>query len=303
MKLGLVLSGGGARGIAHIGVLKAFEERGISFDYISGTSAGAIVGSLYAYGYTPDKILRIVRDISVLKHLRPALNLKGFIKMDGVGEILMEYMPENSFDSLKKELTIAATNINTGKVHYFDSGDLVKAVLASSCIPVIFHHVTINGIDYVDGGITNNLPLEPIQDKCGFIVGSHTNFIGDDFHDLNMKSLIERTMLIAISGNVYHKKSKCDLFIDPPGLSKFNGFDLRKAQEIYQTGYDFTHDLLENYSLPSGLPGEAGLPSRNELGTSPPAGEAGRAMTKGDRAMTRGSAAQWQRRAGNDEGV
>lgn len=245
MKLGLVLSGGGARGIAHIGVIKAFEEKGISFDYISGTSAGAIVGSLFAYGYTPTDMLRIVQDVSVMKHLRPALNLKGFIKMDGIGEVLLKYMPENSFESLKKNLTIAATNINTGKVHYFNSGDLVKAVLASSCIPVIFNHVNIDGVDYVDGGITNNLPVEPIRGKCGFLVGSHTNFIGSDFHDLNMKSLIERTMLIAISGNVYPKKDKCDLFIDPPGLSQFNGFDLRKAQEIYEVGYESTLNILE----------------------------------------------------------
>jgi len=259
MKLGLVLSGGGARGIAHIGVIKAFEEKGISFDYISGTSAGAIVGSLSAYGYTPEDMLRIIQDISILKHIRPALNLKGFIKMDGIGEVLMKYMPENSFSHLKIDLTVAATNIKTGKVHYFNSGDLVKALLASSCIPVIFHHISIEGIDYVDGGITNNLPVEPIRDKCGFVVGSHTNFIGSDFHDLNMKSLVERTMLIAISGNVYPKKSKCDLFIDPPGLSQFNGFDLRKAQKIYEMGYEFAHDLLENSShLTPGLPDQVG---------------------------------------------
>lgn len=249
MKLGLVLSGGGARGIAHIGVIKAFEEKGISFDFVSGTSAGAIIGSLYAYGYSPDEMLEIIEEAKVLKHLRLALNFKAFIKMDGVGEVLLNYMPENSFSSLKRHLTVAATNINIGKVHYFDTGELIKPILASSCIPVIFNHIKINGESYVDGGLTDNLPVEPIKGRCDIVVGSHTNFIGSDFKGLNMKSLIERTMLIAISGNVYPKQSEFDLFIDPPGLSQFNGFDLRKAKEIYNIGYEFTCKLLED-SLP-----------------------------------------------------
>jgi len=248
VKYGLVLSGGGARGIAHIGVIKAFEERNISFDCVSGTSAGAIIGSLYAHGYSADEMLAIIQDAKVLKYFRPALNLKGFMKMDGIGEMLLKYLPESSFSSLKRELTVAATDINLGETHYFESGDLVKAVMASSCIPIIFTHIKIDGVSYVDGGITNNMPIEPIKEKCQFIVGSHTNFIGPEFTDLSMKSLMERTMLIAISGNVYPKKQQFDIFIDPPALSQFNGFDLKKAQEIYQTGYEFTNKLLEESS-------------------------------------------------------
>jgi len=256
MKLGLVLSGGGARGIAHLGVIKALEEKGLTFDFISGTSAGAIVGSLYAQGYTPDEILKFTEDTSFIRHLRPALNLKGLIRMNGLSSMLANYLPHDSFEGLKIPMTIAATNINRGKPEYFNSGKLIKAILASACIPIIFNHITIDGVDYVDGGITDNFPIGPIRDKCDKVIGSHTNFIGNEFHDFNMKSLLERTMLIAISGNVYPKKELCDVFIDPPGLSNFTGFDLKKNRTIFQLGYDYTHTLFEeNPSLASDLVG------------------------------------------------
>ena len=76
------------------------------------------------------------------------------------------------------------------------------------------------------------------------IIGSHTNFIGSDFVDFNMKSMLERTMLIAIGGNVYPKQSACDLFIDPPGLSQFAGFDVKKIKEIFQLGYRYSKELF-----------------------------------------------------------
>ena len=164
--------------------------------------------------------------------------------MDGFAEVLLKYLPGNSFLDLKIPLTIAATNINEGKAEYFSSGELIKPILASSCIPVIFNPIKINGVDYVDGGITNNFPIEPLEKNSDVIIGSHTNFIGNRFHDFNMKSLLERTMLIAISGNVYPKRVNCDLFIDPPALSEFTGFDVRKIGDIFQVGYRYTRSLF-----------------------------------------------------------
>ncbi len=243
-KIGLVLSGGGARGVAHLGVLKALEENEIPIDFLSGTSAGSIVGALYGYGYSPVEILKITQDANVLRHLRPALNFTGLIKMDRIAQVLLDYLPGDSFDDLKIPLTIAATNIVEGRTQYFSSGKLVRPVLASSCIPVIFNPIEIDGVEYVDGGITNNFPIEPLEDSCDVIIGSHTNFIGDNFHDFNMKSLLERTMLIAISGNVYPKQAKCDLFIDPPDLAEFTGFDVKRIKDIFNLGYQFTLSLF-----------------------------------------------------------
>ncbi|HNT51348.1 MAG TPA: patatin-like phospholipase family protein [Cyclobacteriaceae bacterium] len=149
MKRGLVLSGGGARGIVHIGVLKALDEMGITFDCISGTSAGSIVGALYAAGHKPDSIFDLVKNLSVFKAVRPAFAWTGLLTLDGLKDVLIKNIPNNDFNKLKIPLTIAATDIKNGQIHYFNNGELIPAVLASSSIPAIFNPVHLNGKLYV----------------------------------------------------------------------------------------------------------------------------------------------------------
>ena len=115
MKIGLVLSGGGARGVAHIGVIKALEEMGLQFSCVAGTSAGSIIGAMYAYGYKPLHILEIIKEISIFKSVRPAWTWSGLLTMDGMKDLLFKYMPNNSFEKLKIPLTIAATVITYPK--------------------------------------------------------------------------------------------------------------------------------------------------------------------------------------------
>src|SRR5690606_14742801 len=105
MKRGLVLSGGSARGVCHLGVLKALDEFGVTFDYISGTSAGGIVACMYSYGYPPDDILRIIQETRFYKALKLAWTWKGLLSFDGLRELLSKYIPENTFDSLKIPVT------------------------------------------------------------------------------------------------------------------------------------------------------------------------------------------------------
>src|SRR6185369_14830240 len=111
MKIGITLSGGGARGIAHIGVLKALEEMGIQISVMSGTSAGSIVASLYAYGLKPDQIFEQVTQLSLLKSVRPAWTWAGLLTMDGLKELILTNIPENDFSALNIPLTIAATEL------------------------------------------------------------------------------------------------------------------------------------------------------------------------------------------------
>ena len=131
MKLGLVLSGGGARGVAHIGILKALNEMGVKFSMVSGTSAGSIVGALYAYGYSPDEIFSLIKTLSIFKSVRPSWTWGGLLRMDGLQELLLKHMPENSFEKLHLPLTVAATEIRKGRIEYFDKGELVPAILSS----------------------------------------------------------------------------------------------------------------------------------------------------------------------------
>lgn len=240
MKFGVSLSGGGARGIAHLGILKAIGEMGITIDCISGTSVGAIIGALYASGNSPDKILDIIISTSLFRSLRPAWTLKGLLSMDGLHAVLLKHLPHNNFQSLSIPLTVAATDIQKGKSTYFTDGELIPALLASSCVPAMFNPVMFNGGMYVDGGIMDNLPTKCIRGQCDFLVGLHCNPIIAEFDPRNVRNVIERTLLIAINGNTMASKGFCDLLIEPAEAGTISTFELGKANKLFDIGYQFT---------------------------------------------------------------
>lgn len=246
MKIGIVLSGGGVRGIAHIGVLKALDELGLKFSIVSGTSAGAIIAALYAHGYTPDEILELTKSLSILKSMRPSWARAGFFTMDGLKDMLMKAIPENNFAALKIPLFVAATEISKGRIHYFSEGELIPAIISSCSIPAIFSPVNFNGGLYVDGGLLDNFPVFPILDKCDFIVGSHCNHISDDFDARSIKVMIERSLLIAVYANTQSSRTLCDVFIEPPNMDRFKVFEIGRAQEIFETAYAYTK---ENFKI------------------------------------------------------
>jgi NTE family protein len=160
--------------------------------------------------------------------------------MDGMKELLQKNIPVNNFNSLRIPLTIAATDIRKGQVHYFSEGELIPAILASSSIPAIFNPVNVNGNLYVDGGLVDNLPVKPIRMQCDFIIGSHCNHISPDVDVTNIKLVIERSLLVAIHSNTQISRSMCDVFIEPPRMDRFSSMDLSKAQEIFDFSYRFT---------------------------------------------------------------
>lgn len=246
MKIGLVLSGGGARGIAHLGIIKALEELGIRFFAVSGTSAGSIAGSFYCYGYSPDEILDIISKTGFLKSVRPAWSWTGLLSMDGFKEVMFRCMPENTFESLKTSLTVAATEIRLGKTIYFNQGDLINSVLASSCIPALFNPVTLNNQVFVDGGILDNLPVKPLIDTCDYIIGSHCNPVEERFDLKSVKEITERSLLLSINVNTSNSKNYCHQIIEPLELRKFTTFDLAKGKEIFEIGYSYTIKNLKS---------------------------------------------------------
>jgi NTE family protein len=237
MKIGLALSGGGARGIAHLGVIKALEELGLNFYSISGTSAGSVAGAFYSAGYKPEEILKIILDMGFIKSVRPAWSWTGLLSMDGFREVLLKHIPHNSFDKLNIPLTVAATEIRLGKVIYFSEGELAPAVIASSSIPALFNPVQLNGHVLVDGGLMDNLPVRPLVGKTDFIIGSHCNPVAQRFDIRNVKEVAERSLLIAINVNTVHSKSHCNFVFEAPELGKFSTFDLDKGKEIFDIGY------------------------------------------------------------------
>ena len=248
MKIGLVLSGGGSRGIAHLGIIKFLEELQIPIAAISGSSSGSIAGALYSYGYSPDEILDIVQEIKLLKLIKPAISKTGLLKMDASQALFNKYIKEDNFSALKIPLTITATDLCKGKSIYFTHGELIKPLMASSCIPVIFDPVKIGQDWFIDGGILNNFPTKPLLDSCDKIIGSHSNPIDETFKLGNVKTMFERTFLLAINGNSNNNVKDCDIFLEPPALKTVKVFDMSLAREIFKAGYDYAksreQDLL-----------------------------------------------------------
>lgn len=238
MKIGLVLSGGGIRGIAHLGVLQALTEAGIKFHRISGTSAGSIVGALYSQGMEPHEILKIFLKTKLYKFLRPAFRNAGLLSLDNTKPLFLEHLPHDSFEGLKTSLVIAATNFSEGKLRYFSSGKLIEAVLASCSIPGVFKPIIIEGKMYVDGGVLDNFPIEPIRRDCDFIIGSSCNHLPVVNTLSSFRRLFERAAIMSINSDMENKCQYLDVLIEPEGMGATSVFDVRRTEEIYWLSYN-----------------------------------------------------------------
>ncbi|OIP01455.1 MAG: hypothetical protein AUJ97_07055 [Bacteroidetes bacterium CG2_30_32_10] len=239
-KLGLVLSGGGARGFAHIGVLKALNEAGIYPDIISGVSAGSIVGAFYADGFSPDEILEIFSDHRFFNYMELIFPKRGLLKITGLLRVITQHLRSKTFEELKVPLIISATDLIEGKTVYFSEKDLPKAIIASSSIPVLFTPIEMNGSIYVDGGVLNNLPVEPIKTLCKILIGVHVNPTGKQLILKSLANVAERSFHLSIATNVKHNAAQCDFFIELKELSNYGVFDISKAKEMVEIGYQYT---------------------------------------------------------------
>ncbi len=243
---GLVLSGGGARGFAHIGVLQALNEAGIFPDVISGTSAGALVGVLYADGYSPREILQMMNSTSRLHYIRPTVPREGLLQISGIEKILRENLRAKSFEELKLPLYVTATDLNNGRAEYFCKGELIDPVIASASIPVLFKPVIINDIHYVDGGVLDNLPIRPLENRCESIIGSFVNPVGYEETVTSLTQIAERVFMLNMSKEVLEKSDRFDLFIAPPELKNYKILDPEKASEVFEIGYRAAIEKLTN---------------------------------------------------------
>lgn len=167
MKLGLALSGGAARGLAHVGVIEVLEREGILIDMVAGTSMGAIIGAAYARGLTAAQIKNHALDLSWPKLVRlfefNPLKTSGFTGTRRVREKLKEIIGDLDFSEMKRPFTCVATDIISGEEVVFSTGSVLDAVLASMALPLVFKVPRLGRHYLVDGGITDPLPVGPLK--------------------------------------------------------------------------------------------------------------------------------------------
>ncbi len=240
MKVGIVLSGGGIRGIAHLGVLKALLDKKLEISAITGTSAGAIVGALLANGVDPTEALKIFQQTRLLKYLRPAFRSPAFISLENTYPLFKEYISHDSFEGLKIPLTITATDFNKGKLTYFSSGELIRKILASSCIPGIFSPIKIDNTDYIDGGVLNNFPVEPLLKTCDYIIGSSCNHLPEVAYFKDVRYVVQRAAILSINHDMEQKIKCIDLLIEPKGLGETGVFDIKRSEDIFWIAHEET---------------------------------------------------------------
>ncbi len=248
-KLGLTLSGGGAKGFAHAGALKAMEEAGIRPDVISGTSAGAIVGSLYSSGQSPEKICQIFKEKDFNNFIELTIPRSGLFGTADFIKFLDENLLVKTFEQLSIPLYVVATDFDNGKSVAFSSGDLTKRVMASACVPIFFKPLEIDGIHYVDGGIFNNFPVSVIRESCDKVIGINVSPLITDKYSKTIVGVAERSYHFMFRANTLEEKKLCDVLVEVEEAMQFRSFDLKNVDKIFQLGYNAMKTALSEYEL------------------------------------------------------
>ena len=242
-KTGLVLSGGGTRGFAHLGVIAALYEKGIKPDVISGVSVGAIVGAFIASGKSPEEILSIFKKGWFFKYTKLNIPTDGLLRLDGLKEVIRKEIQYTMIEELPVPFYVTVANLNSGEVEYMNSGSLSQTVLASSSIPVLFAPVEIDGQHYVDGGLMDNIPIEPIKEKCDKIIVSNISPLNPREKFKNLIQIASRTFYMSVHANMREVNKYATTFIEPEGIDNYDILSLSHATELYELGYNSVNSL------------------------------------------------------------
>lgn len=248
-KIGLVLSGGGYRGAAHIGVLKAMAERNITPSFISGTSAGAIIGALYAAGLDWNDIFYFFKETNVVSYKNYTFQKAGLLDSTKFVPLFSDIFKEDSFESLEIPLFVGTTDLLEAKTRFYFEGELILPLIASASIPGVFSPVKFKNRLLCDGGVTNNLPVEPLIPLSDDIIGVYVNPL-QEISDKNLKST--RSVLLRsylIMRNAISKKNlnQCDVLIAPKALNSFNVLSKSNLDQIFNMGYEEACIQLDNF--------------------------------------------------------
>lgn len=240
VKIGLALGGGGARGMAHIGALIAFEELGIKFDYIAGTSAGALAGALYAFGKTPQQIKEYAltfKKKDIITRMIPFIKPSKSSNIEEVIDIL--FGGKTEFSDLKIPLKVVCTDLKTGKEIDFDYGDVAKVVSGSCAVPGLFTPVVYEDMHLVDGGLRNNVPADVVKEMGANVVFAidvnHLRGMGTN--SLSTISVLSSTIGIMMQAKI-DKTMECADLIFEPTLEDFSPLKFDGIENIIQIGYD-----------------------------------------------------------------
>jgi len=240
--LGVVLSGGGIRGMAHLGLLQALKEHEIEPDCIAGASAGALVGAMYAAGCTPEQSLELFTNTPLFRWTNYNLTRwkPGLFDTEKYRKYFLRFLPDDTFEALEKQLFVSVTDVCSGRPVIMNSGPIIKVLSASAAVPPIFSPVMIDDVYYADGGIMNNFPLEPLEERCTHLLGSYVSPVRpvEASEMWNSFNLVGRSYELVTHAQSFVKFKRCDYLFSPDELHPFGLLNTGKLEMVYQVGYE-----------------------------------------------------------------
>lgn len=241
-RLGIVLSGGGTRGVAHIGVLRALLEHGIEPECVAGTSAGAVIGALYATGHPAERMMDFFREIDPFSLTHVTFGKVGILDTLKFVPEFLRYFPDDSFEALQRKLFVVATDLLNGEKRVFESGQLVLPLLASSSVPMVYSPTEIDGRWYGDGGIIDNFPVRLLRRQCDVVLGVHVSPMREmQIEELGSSlAVLERALEVGMFSRSQEHFALCDLMVLPRQLVHYGMFDTKHLTDIEATGYEAT---------------------------------------------------------------
>lgn len=249
LKVALALGGGAARGIAHIGVLKVLEERGVVVEGVAGTSIGAIIGSLYCKGYSWQEIWDIAQELSWKELIKLSFSGMGLANTGKLAKLLEELLEDRNFSDLKLPFRAVAVDITNAQEVVIDNGRVAPAVLASASIPGIFEPVQLGGRYLVDGGVSNNVPSDIARPLTGGkVLAVDLNAQATEHEEpRNLMDVTLKTFAILMWNTSNQGREEADLLIQPD-IDGFRYYDLSRAEELFRRGEEAARKVLDPYT-------------------------------------------------------
>ncbi|MCM1071387.1 MAG: patatin-like phospholipase family protein [[Clostridium] fimetarium] len=247
-RLGIALSGGGARGFAHAGALKAIEEAGLKPDVIAGVSAGSIAGVLYASGMPPTELVPLFSKTKFKDFCKLAIrDGGGLFSMNNLKKFMVKHTGVEHIEDLAIPMYIGATDLDRGVPAEFHSGALGERVMASCSIPIVFQPVRIEGVNYVDGGVLRNLPAWIIREKCDVLIGVNCSPMTPYRYKKSVFDVAMRTYALMAKSNQRVDMDMCDLVIETPNIANYQVFNLKDIHKVYLSGYAAAHRAIKDW--------------------------------------------------------
>ncbi len=236
--VGVALSGGAARGIAHIAVLETLENEGVPIGAIAGTSSGSIIGALYAAGLPLAEIRRIMLHAKWKDGLKLTLPREGLVSSDGIARFMNRLLPVKKFSALKIPFAAVAADLRTGQKVSLTSGSIAKAVQASCSLPVIFTPTMIDRRVLVDGGLASQLPVRTVREELGAskVIAVNVNYQGLEMGRIDsIVKIASHLSALWASRNAREEEKLADVVIrvNTKGIATY---DLHKAPELLRRG-------------------------------------------------------------------